>query len=105
MIRVLVQEHDEFWGNEMSRLLWPVEFQTRGSARVWLGRAFHWTLTLLAICLFGFTVATSGMLLAGGASDYSLWPDMAGILSLAGSVIGLSIFFLGRTLRFVIARE
>jgi hypothetical protein len=89
----------------MGNLFWPVEFQTRRSARILVGRLFHWTLTAVAICLIGVTVVTSGTLLQDGPSEDSLWRDPAISISLLGSISFIGVFFLGRMLRFVFARE
>ena len=89
----------------MTRIFWPTELQTRQSRWVLLGRVMHWTLTVIALSLLALTVAVSGALLEAGQGEGGIWRDPAVLLSFTGSLAGIGVFLLGRTLRFVFARE
>lgn len=89
----------------MTRIFWPTELQTRQSRWILLGRVMHWTLTAIALSLLALTVAVSGALLEAGPGEGGIWGDPAVRLSFTGSLLGIGVFLLGRTLRFVFARE
>jgi len=89
----------------MEALVWPVEFRRQATARVLLGRFFHWALVVVALGLVAGGVISSGLLLSGHQFPGGLLPDHAANLMIIASGLGIGAFFFGRSLRYVIARE
>ena len=89
----------------MGRIFWPTEFQTRRSGWILIGRIAHWSLTAVALCLVGLTVVISAMLIEASQDEGGLWRDPAVLVTFVGSIGGIGVYLLGRTLRFALARE
>lgn len=70
-----------------------------------LGRFFHWALVFVASALIAGGVIASGLLLAGNAMPGELSQTDAAMLTLSASGLGVGVFFFGRSLRYLIARE
>jgi hypothetical protein len=89
----------------MDRVLWPVEIRTEGSVAIWSGRLLHWLLTGLAFVVIALSIVVSGVFLLGEDLDSSMWSGSVGWLSAIGSLAGVALFCVGRSLRFMLARE
>lgn len=89
----------------MEAWVWPVEFRSKASPRVLLGRLFHWALVALAIGVIAGGVIASSLVLSGDDAPLGLVAIDAGQMVSFVSFCGISLFFLGRSLRYVIARE
>lgn len=89
----------------MERIVWPVEIRTEGSFAIWSGRLLHWVLTGLAIVVIALSIIVSGAFLLGEDLDSSTWSGSVGWLSAIGSLAGVALFCVGRSLRFILARE
>ena len=89
----------------MASWVWPVEFQTKSSLRVWVGRVLHWTLTVIALALVGSGIMLSGLQLQlEGEFGNSLEIDPV-TLSIFSGALAFGAFFTGRSLRLLVARE
>lgn len=93
------------WGSKMGGVVWPVEIRTEGSAANWCGRVLHWLLTALAFAVLALSAVTAGTVLLGADWDDGLWPGSAGWMSAMSSLAGVAVFWFGRLLRFMLARE
>jgi hypothetical protein len=89
----------------MGGVVWPVEIRTEGSAANWCGRVLHWLLTALAFAVLALSAVTAGTVLLGADWDDGLWPGSAGWMSAMSSLAGVAVFWFGRLLRFMLARE
>ena len=89
----------------MASWVWPVEFQTKTSLRVWVGRILHWTLTLVALVVVGAGIMLSGLQLKLEGEFASTLAIDAVTLSIVSGALALGAFFMGRSLRLLVARE
>ena len=89
----------------MERIVWPVEIRTEGSVAIWCGRVLHWLLTALAFVVIALSAVTAGIFLLGADWDDSLWSGSVGWMSAMSSLAAFAVFWSGRLLRFILARE
>jgi len=97
-------DKDFAWGSKMGGVVWPVEIHTQGSVAIWCGRVLHWLLTALAFGVVALSV-TAGVFLPGAGWDDSFWSGSIGWMSAISSLVGVAVFWFGRLLRFMLARE
>lgn len=89
----------------MGGVVWPVEIRAEGSIAIWCGRVLHWLLTALAFVVVALSAVTAGVFLLGTDWDDSFWAGSSGWMLAISSLAGFAVFWIGRLLRFMLARE